>query len=141
MSNELPLNTGACQWVASASGRELTDIERELVTILCGALNTGPWNVHRNWSIMKTDRGGSARMSVPLSDLCTFDAAGLSRLVFAAHDRCCRVALKTSGPGLVCVMVSKRERIADTYHRHPTLEDAVEGWRLYTLARPKQETS
>ena len=50
---ELPLNSGHCKWVAARLERELTDIEKELVTILCSALGVGPWNVHRNWSIMK----------------------------------------------------------------------------------------
>lgn len=60
-------------------------------------------------------------------DLATFDHGTLTRLVVAAHDFAARVELQSAGFAGVKVMVWDRERTGDTYTRHPTIEDALEG--------------
>lgn len=138
MSNtELPLNTGACEWVLNRKrpGRDsLSEVEQEMITVLCAAFGTGPWNIHADWSIMRLV-GFGVRMSVRSSLLNTFDTDGLTRLVFAAHDRCCRLEVDAGGPHRVTIKLWKRAREGSRARRHPTLEAAVDDWKLYTLAR------
>ena len=129
---ELPLNTGACEWVGRVLNRELGAVEQELVTILCAGLSTGPWNISRNWRCLRS-WGGGARMSVRDS-LSTTDFDELSRLVFAAHDRSCRITINPAGSGMLEVQCWRRDRSADPALGHPTLEHAVECWRAHTDA-------
>jgi hypothetical protein len=120
-------NESHTAWVADCLGRDLTAPERELVTIVCAALRTGPWNVHRDWSIMCTTPYGASITTT--RDLASYDGDALTRLVFAAHDRCCRVQAEPSAPNRLCVQVEPRTRGGDIAHRHPTLDAALAGWR------------
>lgn len=114
-------------WVASRIGRDLTAPERELVTIVCAALRVGPWNIHRDWSIMRT---GYYDASITITrDLSSYDSDALTRLVFAAHDRCCRVEVAPSAPNRLRISAHPRKRDGDVAHRHPTLEAALAAWR------------
>lgn len=123
-------------WVARSVGRDLTCVEQELVTIVCAALRTGPWNIHPDWSIMRGDGGGGASMHIK-QHLSTFDADYLTRLVFAAHDRCCRVEVHPSGPrGLRVTVHLRAARSEELHRRHPTLEHAVTAWRDCFTPRP-----
>lgn len=120
-------NESHIAWVADRIGRDLTQPERELVTIICAALRTGPWNIHRDWSIMRSDPYGA---SITITrDLSTFDGDALTRLVFAAHDRCCRVQVEPSAPNRLRVRVHPRTRDGGIAHRHPTLDQALADWR------------
>lgn len=66
----------------------------------------------------------------------TYDFDLLTRLVVAAHDLCVRVEVQAATHGYLRLHFSPRERVADnTYTRHPTLEDAVEGIRNGRMAR------
>lgn len=117
------------EWVERRLERPLTDPERELVTVVCTALRQGPWNVHQSWGIM---RSGPSYASISVRhDLATYDVDALTRLVFAAHDRCCRVSVGPSGPGRLNIAVNPRAgREGDEYwHRHPTIETALADWR------------
>jgi hypothetical protein len=130
--SELPLNTGACEWVSGTLRRPLDAVEQELVTILCAGLSTGPWNISRNWRCLRS-WGNGARMSVR-DGLSTTDRDELSRLVFAAHDRSCRITINPAGSGMLEVQCWRRTRQADPCLGHPTLEHAVECWRAHTNA-------
>jgi hypothetical protein len=125
-----PLNDDAeyCHWVSGCLQRTLTDIERELVLVVCIGLGIGPWNVHRDWSIMKSNPH-YASISVR-RNVSTVDANHLTQLVFAAHDRCVRLCVEPSGPGRLGISVTPRSaRDGRLMHRHPTLEAAVANWR------------
>ena len=116
------------EWVADALGRPLTTPERELVAIVCRGLQTGPWNIHRDWKIM---RSGNHFASINIRrDLATWDQNHLTRLVFAAHDRCCRLEINPSGPGRLEIAVSVgRTRDGSIMTGHPTIEQALASWR------------
>lgn len=130
---ELPLNVGACGWVGRTVRRELSDAEKELVTILCAGLRVGPWNVSGDWRLLRP-YGNGARMAVR-EGLSTADFDELTRLVFAAHDRSCRITINPrAGPRMIEVCCWKRTRDADISLGHPTLEQAVKVWRERTDA-------
>ena len=61
--------------------------------------------------------------------MATFDFDELSRLVFLAHDRCIRVQIEQGGPNRIRIAIWRRVREGDRYNRHPTLEQAIEGFR------------
>lgn len=64
------------------------------------------------------------------ADLSTFDFNTLTRLVFIAHDRCMRASIMQSGPGMVKIVVWKREgRTGSMCSKHPTIEEALDVWR------------
>ena len=67
-------------------------------------------------------------VNVRLNEFATFDADRLTLLVFLAHEFCVRIELATSGPGLMKLFISERNRDGDTYHRHPTLDQAAENF-------------
>lgn len=70
--------------------------------------------------------GRGIRCSVASQKLSTFDFDYLTRLVVLAHDHCIRVEIISSGPGLIGIVLHKRQgRIGDIWSRHPTIEDAV----------------
>jgi hypothetical protein len=61
--------------------------------------------------------------------LATFDFDTLTRLVIAAHDHCVRVEVTHSGPKMVKIYISQREREGDGFVRHPTIEEAIQTFR------------
>ena len=64
-------------------------------------------------------------MSVSLNHLATVDFDGLTELVFMAHALCVRVELHSSGPGMIKLLFSERQRTGTKWERHPTLDEAV----------------
>jgi len=58
----------------------------------------------------------------------TYDFDELTRLVFAAHRFCIRVEVKSSGPGMVKIVLTNRVRDKEalTYDKHPTIYEALE---------------
>jgi len=123
----LEIRADDCSWVERRLGRPLRDVEKELVTVLCAGFATGAHNIHPDWSILKRC-GVGASMSVSASWLNTWDTNGLTRLVFAAHDRCCRVELRPAGPHRISIRVWKRARAGGLARRHPTLREALLMW-------------
>lgn len=73
--------------------------------------------------------------TMPLS---TFDFDDLTRLVFLAHDRCIRVDVSPSMK-YARILFHPRQREGGMSERHPTLECAVEKWRLHNPAEPSPE--
>lgn len=63
-------------------------------------------------------------------DLASFDFNQLTRLVFMAHDKCIRVSVEAVRNGLIRIAIWKREREGGMSERHPTLEQAIERYRL-----------
>jgi hypothetical protein len=63
-------------------------------------------------------------------ELSTFDFDNLTRLVFLAHDMCFRISVMNSGPGMIKIVIWKRDgREGKIWQRHPTIETALTGWR------------
>lgn len=121
------------EWQARALGRDLTPAEIALVEVMaaaglpphCGGL--GPLRGEGVFVASRTVR----------TDLATWDASHLTRLVFAAHDACARVSVLPAG---FCLRVSLHLRDVKPgdlpiMHGHPTLEDAVARWRATHPAR------
>lgn len=121
------------QWVARDLKRSLSDVEAALVDILCDAAGVGPWNL-TPWTSLRQE-GQSAVGRIPDDRMATFDFDALTRLVFAAHDRCARVSIEGSNFGRVRLVVYLRDgRDGRMHERHPTLEQAVAGWREHHSA-------
>lgn len=56
----------------------------------------------------------------------TFDYSGLTEAVVMAHDRCIRLEILPSGPGMLKLAFSKRHGRDGAFHeRHPTIEQAI----------------
>jgi hypothetical protein len=62
------------------------------------------------------------------TDFDTYDGNRLTRLVIMAHDRCFRVSLMPLGH-MMQVVIWKRQREGSIDMRHPTIEEAVSGFR------------
>lgn len=76
------------------------------------------------------DCGRGVQLNTRSTHFATFDFDGLTRAVFMAHDRCMRLEIATSGPGMICLKLHKRHtREGRLMERHPTLEEAVDSWR------------
>lgn len=110
------------EWVQrNTEHKFLEEPAQELITILVAGLRTGPWNIHKTWNPLKQWPYG-ASMHIT-QDLATNDMGALTRLVFAAHDRGCRVSVGPSNFNGV--------RVSCWTHadRHPTLDAAVAAWK------------
>ena len=57
--------------------------------------------------------------------LATFDFDTLTKLVVMSHDRCVRVEIAPSGPGLVKLIFHKRKRDGNMNERHPEIAEAI----------------
>ena len=64
-------------------------------------------------------------------DLSSWDADALTRLVLLAHERCVRVEVSQGGPNRLRIAIWGRERAGGIAERHPTIEQAVEHFRLH----------
>ena len=129
----LPLNTGAVEWVEAARGTgPLNRAEQELVTVLCAAFATGPWNIHRDWSTLRSTVENHTSIHASITapgKMATVNGPALTRLVLAAHDRCCRVSVEAVAPNRLRISLWPRSR------KSPTVEQVVEDWRAYTAGR------
>lgn len=64
------------------------------------------------------------------SGISTFDFDLLTRAVFLAHDRCIRLEILSSGPGMLKLALHRRhKREGYISERHPTIEQALADWR------------
>lgn len=116
------------EWYAYGSNRQewMTDDQFECLKLLIDFY----FGAHHMVTRRVKEFGKGIQYSERPSKLSTFDFDGLTRLVFMAHDRCVRVELAASGPGLVRLVLHKRHsREGRMSERHPTLETAVEMWR------------
>lgn len=79
------------------------------------------------------DKGHYVECNV-YDDLSTFDNTRLTRLVLGAHDECCRMTIKASGPGRLKLQFSVRQRPEDCgdfpiMRGHATIEQAIQVFR------------
>jgi hypothetical protein len=65
------------------------------------------------------------------SQLSTFDFDMLTQLVFLAHDHCIRVDISPLNPQFLnLTFFPRQERTGGMSQRHPTVESALDRWRL-----------
>lgn len=81
--------------------------------------------MHHVYSLKKTPRYWTCIHS---GDMATQDFNYLTRLVFAAHEYCCRVSISNGGPRALKVFVSDRDRSDSNTEGHRTIEKALEMW-------------
>lgn len=82
------------------------------------------------------DLGGNGVCINQKRSFATYDDNWLTNLVFMAHDRCIRVELQAAGHGNMRVILFKRAgRDGRLMERHPTLEDAIVGYRQSSTGR------
>ena len=124
--------TPAVEWCAGQWGREPTPAEALLIDVVCAGFATGPHNIRalRRGQIRQFGRGAAICHS---GDLASWDRDALTRLVFAAHDRCARVEVAPAGFYLRIVVHARTREPGDRpiMRGHPTLEQAVAKWRKY----------
>ena len=58
--------------------------------------------------------------------MATFDNDTLTRLVVSCHKFCIRAEIKSSGPGMVKVVLWPRRRTGAFHERHPNIQEAIE---------------
>lgn len=64
-------------------------------------------------------------------ELNSFDGDILTRLVISAHDNCIRLTIRNSGPNMVKIVLWNRtSREGDYSERHPTIDQAIESFRI-----------
>lgn len=95
----------------------------ECFNVLCDVFG-GAHHVSR---VRECGRTGIATST--FNELATFDYDHLTRLVFSAHDRAVRVAVRSSAPRYVEIALWKRQREGDFSERHPTIDAALAKWR------------
>jgi hypothetical protein len=89
--------------------------------------------------IRRTDWSGDYVEIIVDQSMATFDGDLLTRLVFAAHDHGIRVEICGVGRrDAMCLVFHPRQHRQDgpMYARHPTLEEAVAGWRATNRVAP-----
>lgn len=117
-------------WVARHLGHPLTPFQQVAVGLICDAMQVGPYDFVTTFRRAEWNFGNGVSFVVR-GELATWDAAGLTRLVIGAHDRCVRVSVEGCGPRMMRVsMWPRTEREGSMHKRHPTIEQAVEHYRL-----------
>jgi hypothetical protein len=103
----------------------MTEDQRECYRMLC-VLYDGPH--HLPYKKVKPCGEGIA-ISVN-AGIATYDFDLLTRAVFMAHDRCIRLEIGSSGPGLIKLIFHRRHRrTGPGWNRHPDLDEAVKAWK------------
>ena len=120
------------EWCAGQWGRDPTPAEALLIAVVCDALRTGPHNIRALKCGRIQPRGRGASIGY-IGDLATWDHDALTRLVFAAHDRCARVEVTSAGPYLRITVHARTREPGDLpiMLGQPTLEQAVADWRRH----------
>jgi hypothetical protein len=111
-------------WVARHTGQEPSPLGSKVADIL-GIAGGGIYNAPLNHG--RVDWTDERVVSVVWqSELATFDAGGLSLLVFLCHEARIRCAIEGCGPRLMRLRFTQRK--AEGWHgeNHPSLAEAVE---------------
>ena len=124
--------SAAVEWCAGQWGREPTAAEALLIDVVCTGFRTGPHNIRALHGARIRSWGHGAEICHG-GELATWDHDQMTRLVFAAHDRCARVEVSPAGRYLrIAVHARSRE---PGLRGPPTLEEAVAAWREHHPAQ------
>ena len=110
------------EMVVSDFGEKVADFLGELFYGIYHLDDKSLWRV--DWSNTRY-----IEMSFYSGGLSTFDFDELTRLVFLAHHYCIRVSVKPCNFNYLRLVFHPRERNADLYHRHPSLDEAVANFK------------
>jgi len=102
----------------------MTDDQFECFQMLCEIMGGGN---HLCGTVKPYSRG--IELNTRNFNAATFDFDGLTKAVILAHDRCIRFEICPSGPGMVKLVLFKRQRDGRMYERHPTIEEAISNHR------------
>ena len=128
--------SAAVKWCAGVWRREPTAAEALLIDVVCDGLAIGPYDVPA-LQADRVKRVGSGAAIFHRRGLASWDSATLTRLVFAAHDRCARVEVAPAGFYLRIAVHARSREPGDLpiMSGHPTLEEAVAAWREHHPAQ------
>ena len=141
------------EWQARALKRDLTSAEVCLVECMAAAglpphlsvpgLAAAGLPPHQNqgWLGPLRPKGLTIASRTVRTNLATWNSDRLTRLVFAAHDACAQLSVTDAGPYVRVVLHLRDADPTDlsTIGSHPTLEEAVAGWRTTYPARATPE--
>lgn len=83
-------------------------------------------------SRVRDEGGGCFVVSVYIGrlGLSTYDSADLTRAVIVAHDARVRLAIQPSGPRMLKLQITQRDKSSDSFGEyHPSLDEAVRAHR------------
>lgn len=113
----------------------LNDFHRQAIGILVKAFRTGVYNLPIKWDRARLGGGPCPSLTVNVysGGLATWDFDHLTRLVIAAHDECIRLEISPSAPRYLKISMWQRNtREGSISQRHPTIEEAIAGYRRQT---------
>jgi hypothetical protein len=123
-----PDNHGV-SWLRSA--KKVVSPECERIAVLVDWLFHGIY--HAEKAVLRADWSSNYVALLVSTDLATFDAPHLTRLVIAAHDLGVRVQVSAEKRHLRIMLHPRDTREGSTYVRHPTLEQAIGMWRPHAM--------
>ncbi|MGO8269252.1 hypothetical protein ACC862_24120 [Rhizobium ruizarguesonis] len=109
-----------------------TEFTRRAIGLLCRAYGMGPWNIPVTWERVNWRYGNGVSFILNCwgHGFASYDTNRLTRLVIGAHDEMIRVEISPrSFRYLEIAMWPRKGREGPMYSRHPTIEDAVAGFR------------
>lgn len=107
----------------------LSHSQKEAVSLMVEGFRTGVYNLSVNWETVDWDFGGGICFVVSHHGLATWDFNHLTRLVIGAHDRCIRLDIDARARNYLALMMWPRKREGSMSQRHPTIEQAIAGFR------------
>lgn len=115
-----------CQWYRDNEFKWMTDDQfecLEMLSDLCGGMH------HVGGKVKPCGKGILINLNYGFC-AATFDYDGLTKAVLMAHERCIRFEILPSGPRMLQLHFHKRhKRDGQMHERHPTIEEAIEGYR------------
>lgn len=102
-----------------------------VVADLCWDLFSGLYHIQR--AALKADWSDPdyVVVCVNASNWSTFDTDRLTKFVFLCHHYCVRGEIDAAAHNYFWLGFSPRDPMGNFYHRHPSLEEAVESFRKF----------
>lgn len=116
-------------WVESAFNLTLTPFQSAAVEVLCRACGCGPYDMGNTFKNAKWSFGSGVSFQVERRHFATTDSNGLTTLVIAAHEEAMRVEISPATFTHLTISFHPRARSGDFSKRHPTIEEAIAGYR------------
>ncbi len=94
------------------------------VADLVGYVWQGIYHIH---NVERKDWSNPYSVTISIrGELATTDSNHLTMLVLLAHRLAIRVAIRPSGPGMLCLQFNERKRDGRLYERHSTIDEVIE---------------